>query len=144
VRIGTAIEKPTEFRHLSTWLGDDDLVQLMMRCITVPYIGYQLLEQCGGCQAWLSAHAECRDYATEILGRPDPLDPWRSVTRAEASSLSTIRRPISVQPNQWLVIGFARPGALCILRPLAEAASCARSNNTPRPWRTVQRPAVRS
>ena len=40
LRIGTAIEKPTEFRHLSTWLGNDDLVQLIDRCITVPDIGY--------------------------------------------------------------------------------------------------------
>ena len=71
VRIGTAIEKPTEFRHLSTWLGNDDLVQLMQRCITVP--GYrlsrglgrfgqyaQLLEQRRGGAAGLPADAECR------------------------------------------------------------------------------------
>src|ERR1700753_602728 len=40
LRIGTAIEKPTEFRHLSTWLGNDDLVQLIDRCIKVPDIGF--------------------------------------------------------------------------------------------------------
>ena len=33
LRIGSALERPTEFRHLSTWLGHDDLVQLIMRCI---------------------------------------------------------------------------------------------------------------
>ena len=26
IRIGSALERPTEFRHLSTWLGHDDLV----------------------------------------------------------------------------------------------------------------------
>src|SRR5687767_78863 len=35
-RIGSTLEKPTEFRHLSTWLGHDDLVHLMMQSITAP------------------------------------------------------------------------------------------------------------
>src|SRR3954468_2745735 len=34
VRIGTAMGKPPEnLRHLSTWFGTEDLLQLMMRCI---------------------------------------------------------------------------------------------------------------
>ena len=56
LRIGSTLPQPTEFRHLSTWLGHDDLLQLIMRCIEVPDIGYlvvvgrleqhaQLLEQ---------------------------------------------------------------------------------------------------
>jgi uronate dehydrogenase len=86
VRIGTAIERPTEFRHLSTWLGPDDLVQLITRCITVPDIGYLAV---WGVSAntrsyWDNAGAErlgyqptqnAEDYATEILARPNPLDP---------------------------------------------------------------------
>jgi uronate dehydrogenase len=40
IRIGSAIERPTEFRHLSTWLGYDDLTQLIMRCITTSDVGY--------------------------------------------------------------------------------------------------------
>ncbi len=85
VRIGTAIEKPTEFRHLSTWLGNDDLVQLMARCITVPDIGYLTV---WGVSAntrsyWNNAAAarlgyrptqNAEDYAGEILTRPNPLD----------------------------------------------------------------------
>lgn len=86
VRIGTAIEKPTEFRHLSTWLGNDDLVQLITRCITVPDIGYLAV---WGVSAntrsyWNNAAAarlgyhptqNAEDYAAEILARPNPLDP---------------------------------------------------------------------
>lgn len=85
VRIGTAIEKPTEFRHLSTWLGNDDLVQLITRCITVPDIGYLVV---WGVSAntrsyWNNAAAarlgyrptqNAEDYAAEILTRPNPLD----------------------------------------------------------------------
>ncbi len=85
VRIGTAIEKPTEFRHLSTWLGNDDLVQLISRCITVPDIGYLAV---WGVSAntrsyWNNAAAallgyrptqNAEDYAAEILARPNPLD----------------------------------------------------------------------
>src|SRR4051812_13623084 len=40
IRIGSALERPTEFRHLSTWLGHDDLVQLLMCCIKAPEVGY--------------------------------------------------------------------------------------------------------
>jgi uronate dehydrogenase len=85
VRIGTAIEKPTEFRHLSTWLGNDDLVQLITRCITVPDIGYLAV---WGVSAntrsyWNNAAAarlgyrptqNAEDYAADILAQPNPLD----------------------------------------------------------------------
>jgi uronate dehydrogenase len=41
VRIGTCMGKPpADFRQLSTWLGQEDLMQLIMQCITVPDIGY--------------------------------------------------------------------------------------------------------
>ena len=40
VRIGSAIPKPTEFRHLSTWFGLDDLLDFTMRCIETPRVGY--------------------------------------------------------------------------------------------------------
>jgi hypothetical protein len=40
IRIGSASERPTEFRHLSTRLGHDDLVQLLMCCIEGPEVGY--------------------------------------------------------------------------------------------------------
>jgi uronate dehydrogenase len=86
LRIGTAIERPTEFRHLSTWLGNDDLVRLIERCITVPGIGYLAV---WGVSAntrsyWDNAGAErlgyrptqnSEDYAEEILRQANPLGP---------------------------------------------------------------------
>jgi uronate dehydrogenase len=88
IRIGSAIERPTEFRHLSTWLGYDDLEQLLMRCIEAPHVGYAAV---WGVSAntrsyyWDNTEAAARigyrpvqnadDYAAEILSRPNPLDP---------------------------------------------------------------------
>ena len=40
LRIGSTLEKPTAYRHLSTWLGHDDLVHLMMQSITAPDVEY--------------------------------------------------------------------------------------------------------
>ncbi len=40
LRIGSCIEKPLEKRHLSTWLGFDDLVHLIERCIEAPQVGH--------------------------------------------------------------------------------------------------------
>ena len=86
VRIGTAIEKPTEFRHLSTWLGLDDLVHLMTRCITVPDVGYMTVwGVSANTRSYWNNDAATRlgyrptqnaeDYAAEILAKPNPLDP---------------------------------------------------------------------
>jgi uronate dehydrogenase len=86
LRIGSAIAKPTEFRHLSTWLGYDDMIQLITRCVTVPDIGYMAV---WGVSAntrsyWNNAAAarlgyrptqNAEDYAAEILSKPNPLDP---------------------------------------------------------------------
>jgi uronate dehydrogenase len=87
VRIGTAMGKPPEnFRHLSTWLGTDDLLALMMRCIEAPDIGYLAVWAVSNNTRsyWDNAGAErlgyvprqnAEDYAAEILRQPNPLDP---------------------------------------------------------------------
>jgi uronate dehydrogenase len=99
LRIGSAIAKPTEFRHPSTWLGYDDLVQLITRCVTVPDIGYMAV---WGVSAntrsyWNNAAAarlgyrptqNAEDYAAEILSQPNPLDPVAQ--RHQGSSFVTI------------------------------------------------------
>ena len=85
LRIGSALERPTEPRHLSTWLGHEDMVQLIMRCITVPDIGYLAVwgVSNNARSYWDNAGAErlgyrpvqnAEDYAEEILKRPNPLD----------------------------------------------------------------------
>jgi uronate dehydrogenase len=86
LRIGTAIEKPTEFRHLSTWLGHDDLVQLIDRCIKVPDIGFLIAwgvsantrsywNNDGSVRLGYRPTQNSEDYAAEILKEPNPLDP---------------------------------------------------------------------
>ncbi len=86
VRIGTAIERPTEFRHLSTWLGNDDLVHLMQRCITVPNIGYMAVwgvsantrsywDNAGASALGYHPKQNAEDYAADILKQTNPLDP---------------------------------------------------------------------
>ncbi len=86
LRIGSAIEKPTEFRHLSTWLGYEDLVQLITRCITVPDIGYLVIwgvsnntrsywDNRGVERLGYKPVQNAEDFAEEILKQPNPLDP---------------------------------------------------------------------
>lgn len=40
VRIGTLVDRPTEPRHLSTWLSPRDAVQLFYRCLVAPNVGF--------------------------------------------------------------------------------------------------------
>ena len=86
LRIGSALEKPTEFRHLSTWLGHDDLTQLIMRCIEAPDIGYMAVwgvsnntrsywDQTGSERLGYRPVQNAEDYAGEILKQENPLDP---------------------------------------------------------------------
>ena len=87
IRIGTAMGKPPEnFRQLSTWFGNDDLVHLMMRCIEAPDVGYMAVWACSNNARsyWDNTGAEklgfkptqnAEDFAPEILKQPNPLDP---------------------------------------------------------------------
>jgi uronate dehydrogenase len=86
LRIGSTLPRPTEFRNLSTWLGHDDLLQLIMRCIEVPDIGYLVVWGVSNNTRsyWDNSGAErlgyrpvqnSEDYAAEILKQPNPLDP---------------------------------------------------------------------
>jgi uronate dehydrogenase len=86
IRIGSCLEKPTEFRHLSTWFGHEDLLQMIEQTINLPEIGFQVV---WGVSAntrsyWDNTGAEklgyrptqnSEDYAAEILSQPNPLDP---------------------------------------------------------------------
>jgi uronate dehydrogenase len=86
VRIGSYQERPMEFRHLSTWLGHDDFLHMIMQAITVPSVGYLTV---WGVSAntrsyWDNTGAErlgyepvqnAEDFAAEILKQPNPLDP---------------------------------------------------------------------
>ncbi|WP_043837997.1 NAD-dependent epimerase/dehydratase family protein [Muricoccus aerilatus] len=85
VRIGSALPRPTEPRHLSTWFGLDDLLQFTLRCIEAPSVGFLVAwgvsantrswwtpTSCETLGYYPTQNAE--DYAAEILAKPNPLD----------------------------------------------------------------------
>lgn len=89
VRIGSCVERPAEFRHLSTWLGHEDLLHLVDRVINVPEIGFAVVWGVSNNTRsyWVQTGAandaerlgyrpqqNAEDYADEILKQPNPLD----------------------------------------------------------------------
>lgn len=85
LRIGSALPRPTEPRHLSTWLGHEDLLQLMLRCIETPAIGYLVAwgvsantrsywDNSGAARLGYHPTQNAEDFAQEVLSRPNPLD----------------------------------------------------------------------
>jgi len=85
IRIGSCIEKPTEFRHLSTWLGFEDLLHLIEQSINVPDLGYQVVwgvsnntrsywDNSGAARLGYRPGQNAEDYAADILAQANPLD----------------------------------------------------------------------
>ena len=85
IRIGSCIEKPTEFRHLSTWLGFEDLLQLIDLSVNVPDLGFQVVwgvsnntrsywDNSGASRLGYQPRQNAEDYAAEILAKINPLD----------------------------------------------------------------------
>jgi uronate dehydrogenase len=87
LRIGTTMGRPPENeRQLSTWMGTDDLVQLVMRCIEAPDVGYAAV---WGISANTRSYYDLDEgnaigyrpvqnaeaWADEIAKQPNPLDP---------------------------------------------------------------------
>ena len=87
LRIGTTMGRPPEnFRQLSTWMGTDDLVQLVMRSIEAQDIGYAAVwgisantrsyyDLSEGNAIGYAPTQNAEDWAAEILKQPNPLDP---------------------------------------------------------------------
>ena len=117
LRIGTTMGKPPEnFRQLSTWMGDDDLVQLVMRSIEAEDVGfcavwgisdntrayYDLSE---GNAIGYRPTQNAEDWAEEILAQPNPLDPVAQ----------------RFQGGQFVTMDYTPPGQ----RPAAQPAKAA-------------------
>ena len=86
LRIGSCEKAPQNFRHLSTWLGHEDTVQLVMRCIEAPAVGYIAVWGISDNTRsyWTPNAAEkigyrpkqnAENHATAILAQKNPLDP---------------------------------------------------------------------
>lgn len=43
VRIGTALPRPREPRHLATWLSPGDLIRLIKACLTAQHLGFAIV-----------------------------------------------------------------------------------------------------
>jgi len=85
VRIGSALDQPKEFRHLSTWFGHEDLLRFIMCCITVPKVGFVVAWGVSnntrsywtptGCEALgYRPEQNAEVYAAELLRQKNPLD----------------------------------------------------------------------
>ncbi len=89
VRIGSCLPKPTEFRHLSTWFGHEDLFHMIDRVINVESIGFAVVWGVSNNTRsyWVQEGANddakrlgyepkqnAEDWAAEILAQQNPLD----------------------------------------------------------------------
>ncbi|WP_433704960.1 NAD-dependent epimerase/dehydratase family protein [Paraburkholderia sacchari] len=89
VRIGSCLPKPTEFRHLSTWFGHEDLFHLVDRVINVESIGFAVVwgvsnntrsywvqsgEHDDAARLGFMPRQNAEYYAAEILAKENPLD----------------------------------------------------------------------
>jgi len=85
VRIGSALERPTEARHLSTWFGLEDLMQFIQCCITTPEVGFltawgvsnntrSYWTPTGCARLGYRPVQNSEDFAADILRQPNPLD----------------------------------------------------------------------
>lgn len=86
LRIGSSHgTPPTELRHLSTWLGKEDLVHLIERSIVAPNIDFVLVwgisnnsraycDNTGAERLGFKPRQNAEEYAAEVLKRPNPLD----------------------------------------------------------------------
>jgi uronate dehydrogenase len=86
VRIGSCLERPKDFRQLSTWLGHDDFFHLIDQCLTVPDIGFLVVwgasantrgfwNNDGAARLGYRPQQDSEAFADEILAMPNPLDP---------------------------------------------------------------------
>jgi uronate dehydrogenase len=86
LRIGSCEKEPANFRHLSTWLGHEDTVRLVMACIQAPVVGYVAVWGVSDNDRsyWTPNAADCIGYrpqqnaeghAAAILQQKNPLDP---------------------------------------------------------------------
>lgn len=92
LRIGSVLPKPTEPRHLSTWLSYPDTWRLVEACLDAPALGYTVMYGCSAnTRSWWdnagSPHVaykpedNAEDYAAEILEGGDPRDPASPETK---------------------------------------------------------------
>lgn len=84
LRIGSMLPRPTELRHLSTWLGLEDGIDLITACIEAPEVGYATVwgVSANTRRYWGDDDAtrigyrprqNAEDFSGELLNQPNPL-----------------------------------------------------------------------
>jgi uronate dehydrogenase len=91
IRIGSALPKPLEPRHLSTWLGEDDMEALFLRALLAEKTGFMKIwgvsantaswwDNAGAAELGYEPRQNAAEYAAEILahaGAPAPRDAYQ-------------------------------------------------------------------
>jgi hypothetical protein len=111
MRIGTAMGKlPENFRHLSARFGTEELVDLTMRCIEVPDVGYMAIwgvsnnarsywDDAGAERLGFRPRQNSEDFAAAMSSRRTRSTRSRSDIRAAAWSRSNSRRSTGDAPG---------------------------------------------
>jgi uronate dehydrogenase len=92
LRIGSVLPKPTEPRHLSTWLSYPDTWRLVEACLDAPKLGYTVMygasantrswwDNSGAPHVAYKPEDNAEDYAAEILKGGDTRDPASPETK---------------------------------------------------------------
>ncbi|MBM3546411.1 MAG: NAD(P)-dependent oxidoreductase [Alphaproteobacteria bacterium] len=92
LRIGSVLPKPTEPRHLSTWLSYADTWRLVQACLDAPRLGYTIMYGCSAnTRSWwdnsgaphvaFKPEDNAEDYAAEVLKNGDTRDPTSPETK---------------------------------------------------------------
>jgi len=99
LRIGSAVPKPTEPRHLSTWISYEDLLRLVMACLEAPRLGFAVVYGVSnndrrwwdnGLVSQLTYLPEdnAERYADQILAQGDDRDPNDPAVKYQGGSLA--------------------------------------------------------
>ena len=80
LRIGSALERPQEVRHLSTWLSPGDLSRLVSACLISPDLGFEIVYGVSAnTRGWWDLGSgrrlgyEARDNAEDFVGEVEDL-----------------------------------------------------------------------
>jgi uronate dehydrogenase len=86
LRIGSCFERPTDERHLATWLSFDDMIRLVRACLDAPFVGWTVLYGASNNDMSWSDNGKvghigyrpldnAQDYAAAVLAGSRPASP---------------------------------------------------------------------
>jgi uronate dehydrogenase len=102
LRIGTFGDEPTEARHLATWLSPRDCVGFVRAALTAPAVGFvtayavsantrRFWDLDAGTQLGYTPVDDAEDFAPDVKGAKDPVDPAAPQSGSYTSAEYTLR-----------------------------------------------------